>query len=152
MRPLIPLAAALIAPSLLLAGCDARSTSSMVVSRDAIVRLAAVPGGPAAGYFKMTASLDHVALASVTSPKAKRVEMHETMSSGSMSSMRPLDRVVIKEGEGIVFAPGGRHLMLFDVDPGLKAGDRIPLNFHFSRNGVASVSARVIGPGEEMPD
>lgn len=151
MRPLIPLAAALIAPAVLLAGCDTRSTGSMVVTRDAVVRLAAVPGGPAAGYFTMSASLDHVALASVTSPKAKRIEMHETMSSGSMSSMRPLARVDIRQGEEIIFAPGGRHLMLFDLDPGLKPGDRIPLDFHFSRNGVASVSARIVGPGDDMP-
>jgi copper(I)-binding protein len=152
MRPLIPLAAALIAPALLLAGCNARSTSSTVSIRNPVVRLPAAPGGPAAGYFTMFASTDHVALASISSPKADRIEMHETMSSGSMSSMRPLERIAVKNGEEIVFAPGGRHLMLFGVDPALKPGDHIPLVLHFSKSGVAAISARVVGPGEEVPD
>lgn len=151
MRPLIPLAAALIAPSILLAGCDARSTASTVVTRNATVRLPAVPGGPAAGYFTMSASLDHVALDSVSSPKAAKIEMHETMHKGSMSSMRPLQRIPVKDGEEIVFSPGGRHLMLFGVDAALKPGDYIPLVLHFATSGVAAVNARVIGPGEEVP-
>jgi copper(I)-binding protein len=152
MRPLIPLAAALIAPAILLASCDTRSTSSTVVTRDAFVRLGAAPGGPAAGYLTVSASPDHVALASISSPKADRIEMHETVSSGSMSSMRPLERVEVKDGEEIVFAPGGRHLMLFGVDPALKPGDRMPLTLHFAEKGVAAISARLIGPGEQVPD
>jgi copper(I)-binding protein len=152
MRPLIPLAAALIAPLVLLTSCNDRTAGSTVLTRNAVVRLAAVPGGPAAGYFTMFASLDHVALISVSSPRAARIEMHETMASGSMSSMRPLARIEIQKGTEIVFAPGGRHLMLFDVDPGLKAGDHIPLDFHFAKNGVASLNARVVAPGEEVPD
>lgn len=152
MRPLIPLAAALIAPSILLAACDSHSTASAVLTRNATVRLAAVPGGPSAGYFTVSASLDHVALESVSSPKAARIEMHETMHEGSMSSMRPLDRIPVRDGEEIVFAPGGRHLMLFGIDPALKPGDQIPLVLHFAKSGVAAVDARVIGPGEEVPD
>ena len=152
MRPLIPLAAALIAPSILLAACDSRPAASTVLTRNATVRLPAVPGGPAAGYFTVSASPDHVALTSVSSPKAARIEMHETMNVGSMSSMRPLDRIPIRDGEDIMFAPGGRHLMLFGLDPALKPGDKIPLNLRFAKNGVAAVSARVIGPGEEVPD
>jgi copper(I)-binding protein len=152
MRPLFPLAAALIAPALLLAGCNARSTSSTVSVRNPIVRLPATADGPAAGYFTMFASPNHVALESVTSPKAERIEMHETMRSGSMSSMRPLGQIAVKDGEEIVFAPGSRHLMLFGVDPALKPGDHIPLVLHFSKSGEAAVSARIVGPGEEVPD
>lgn len=151
MRPLIPLAAALIAPSLLLASCDTRSTSSTVAVRKPVIRLSAAPEGPAAGYLTLSASKDHVALVSVSSPKADRIEMHETMSSGSMTSMRPLARIDVRYGE-IVFAPGGRHLMLFGVDPTLKPGDHMPLVLQFSNKGVAAVNARVIGPGEEVPN
>ena len=68
-----------------------------------------------------------------------------------MASMRPLARIDVRYGE-IVFAPGGRHLMLFGVDPALKPGDQIPLVLHFSNKGVAAVSARVIGPGEDVPN
>jgi copper(I)-binding protein len=152
MRPLFRPAVALIAPAILLAGCNARTTSSEVSVRNPVVRLAAAPGAPAAGYFTMSASSDHVALESISSSKAERIEMHETMASGTMSSMRPLGRIPVKDREEIVFAPGGRHLMLFGVDPKLKSGDHIPLILHFSKGGVAKVSARVVAPGEEVPD
>ncbi len=151
MRPLFPLATALIAPALLLGACNGKSTSSTVSVRNPIVRLAAASNGPAAGYLTLSASKDHIALTAISSPKAAKVEMHETMSSGSMSSMRPLARIDVRYGE-IVFAPGGRHLMLFGVDPALKPGDHIPLVLQFSNGGVAAVSARVIGPGDEVPD
>jgi copper(I)-binding protein len=152
MRPLFPLAVALIAPVILLAGCEAPSNNSVVVSRNAVVRLAAVPGRPAAGYMTASASLDHVALVSVSSPKAERIEIHETMSSGSMSSMHAMERIEIKEGEEIILEPGGRHLMLFGVDPAVKPGDKMPLTLHFAKGGVASLSARVIAAGDEVPE
>ena len=152
MSPPIPLAAALIASALLLAGCDARSTSSSVWVSNPVVRLPAAAGGPGAGYLTMSASPDHVALVSISSPRAERIEIHETMASGSMTRMRPLERIELRNGEEIRFAPGGRHLMLFGVDPALKPGDHISLMLHFSANAGATVSARVIGPGEEVPD
>ncbi|MGZ8997307.1 MAG: copper chaperone PCu(A)C [Allosphingosinicella sp.] len=151
MSPLIPLATALIAPAILLAGCDGRSTGSTVAVRNPVIRLSAAPEGPAAGYLTLSASPDHVALVSVSSPKAAKIEMHETMSSGSMTSMRPLARIDVRYGE-IVFASGGRHLMLFGVDPAIKPGDEIPLVLQFSNKGVAAVNARVIGPGDEVPN
>ena len=59
--------------------------------------------------------------------------MHETMNMGSMSEMRPLERIPVRDGETLRFAPGGRHLMLFDIARDVAAGGRIDLVLHFER-------------------
>jgi copper(I)-binding protein len=147
MRPFVPLAAVLIG----LAGCNSHSTASEVSIRNPVVRLSPVAGQPAAGYLAVSATPDRGALTGVSSPGAARIEMHETMASGSMSTMRPTGPIDLKGGE-IVFAPGGRHLMLFGVNANLKPGDHADLILHFAKGDPVTASARVIGPGENPAD
>ena len=145
MRPSIPFLALLAA----LAGCDSGPKSSVTVE-DAWIRLAAVPGGPAAGYARVAASADRGALTGVSSPGAKRVELHETMTHGSMTGMRPTDRIEA-QGAEMVFAPGGRHLMLFDTEPALKPGGKADLVFHIEHGGPVTAPADVVAAGDEAP-
>jgi len=105
------------------------------------VRLAAVPGGPAAGYFEIDVTGDPGALVSVTSPQAGRIEMHETMAHGTMSRMRPLDRIPVRNGDRLVFAPGGRHLMIYDLVPAVHAGSAMTLVLHFERGPPVTLQA-----------
>lgn len=105
------------------------------------VRLAAVPGRPAAGYFELRIEGDRGALVDVTSLEAGRIEMHETMRAGHMTSMRPIARMPVRDGEMLRFAPGGRHLMLFDVDTAVRPGSRILLVLHFERGPAVSLDA-----------
>jgi len=137
--------------SIALAGCGSRQPASAVTVERAYVRLSAVPGQPAAGYATITASPDRGALAGLSSSQAGRIEMHETMSAGSMTSMRPVERIDIRAGEAVLFAPGGRHLMLFDVDRTLKPGDRADLSLHFAHGPPVIVKARVIAAGDDAP-
>jgi copper(I)-binding protein len=146
MHRLLPLLA-----SAALAGCGSGSTYSSVSISNPVVRLPAVAGRPAAGYATIAATADRVALVGVSSPSAGRVEMHETMRSGTMSKMRPIDRIDLVAEPEIAFAPGGRHLMLIDVDPRLKAGDRAQLTFRFAHGDPVSIRARVIGAGDDVP-
>jgi periplasmic copper chaperone A len=117
----------------------------------ASIRLPTVPGRPGVGYFDLDVEPEQAALRSVTSPQIGRIEMHETMFSGAMSGMRPLDRAAIDAGERLVFAPGGRHLMLFDVNPALRPGSRAILTFHFERGPDRILAASVRSPGEPEP-
>src|ERR1044072_5320685 len=103
MERLVPIAALL----LVLQGCNAEPTP--VTPPAPYVRLPAIPGRPAAGYFNLPAPDRDDILLSVTSPQVGRIEMHESMTNGTMSSMRPLDRVPVRAGEQLSFAPGGRH-------------------------------------------
>jgi hypothetical protein len=141
MRTTVPIMAALLA----LAACG-----DPVPSASATVRLAAVPGRPAAGYLTLPVAGDRGALVSVSSPQAARIEMHETMTHGSMSSMRPLARIAVRDGETLSFTPGGRHLMIFDLDRRIPAGGEVTLVFHFERGGEQSLSARVVPTGGDV--
>ena len=128
MRTPVPIMAALLA----LGGCG----DSDPIHRAAMtptVRLAAVPGRPAAGYFELRIEGDRGALVSVTSLQAGRIEMHETMSAGSMTSMRPIARIAVRDGDRLSFAPGGRHLMLFECRNGGSAGRADHAALHFER-------------------
>ena len=110
----------------------------------ATVRLPLVPGRPGVGYLMLPVMGDRGALVSVTSPRIGRIEMHESTTSGGMSSMRPLERIPVEDGQVVAFAPNGRHLMLFDMDPRLRAGDHIDLTFNFDVGGPQHVEATVV--------
>ena len=145
MTRAVPILAALTA----LAGCG-NSEPPAAPSPGATIRLAAVPGRPAAGYLSLPIRGDRRALLSVTSPQAGRIEMHETMNSGNMSSMRPLERLPVRDGEILAFTPGGRHLMLFDLDRRVPAGGRVTLVFRFERGGAETLSATVVPTGGDV--
>jgi periplasmic copper chaperone A len=139
----------MIGALLLLQGCN-QASAPAPPQPSATVRLAAVPGRPAAGYFELRVQGDRGALLSVTSPQAGRMELHETMDMGNMSTMRPLDRVPVRDGETLRFAPGGRHLMIYDLAPNLAAGGRIDLVLHFERGDPVTLAATLVPAGGEI--
>ena len=143
MKRLVPIAAALLA----LAACGGAGPAPPP-GPAATVRLAAVPGRPAAGYFQLAIQGDRGALVSVTSPRAGRIEMHETMNMANMSTMRALSSIPVRDGEILSFTPGGRHLMLYDLGPGAAAGGRIDLVLHFERGDPVTLSAAVVAAGD----
>ncbi len=50
-----------------------------------------------------------------------RVEMHETTHEDGMVRMRPLQSLNVAPKATVSLAPGGKHLMLFGLDPTLSA-------------------------------
>src|ERR1051325_2759457 len=142
MKALVTIAAALLA----LAACG-RSGEELDVLPAPAVRLAAIPGRPAAGYLALLIHGDRGALVSVTSPQAARIEMHETMSAATMTSMRPLARIPVHDGDTLTFSPGGQHLMLFGLAPSVRPGPRIALILHFERGQAERLTAAVEAAG-----
>src|SRR3546814_13502358 len=88
----------------------------------------------------------------VTSPSPGRLEMHESMSDGGMSSRRQIETVPFEAGEPLMFEPGGKHLMLFSLDPTVKPGHTLALTFAFSRAQPVTVQAQVIAAGDPAPE
>lgn len=128
----------------LLAGCGKPAALS---ADHAWVRLAAVPDRPAAAYVTLHGGAADAQLVAAASPAALRAEMHESMAGG----MRPLTAVPLPAGASIAFAPGGRHIMLFDVDPRVRPGTTVPLTLRFADGRVLTVRAETRGPADPPP-
>ena len=138
--------ATILTACLVLASCGSPSGPQVTV-KDARVTLPAVKGRPGAGYFTAEAAALPEAIVAVTAPPPTRIEMHESMRSGNMASMQAIPSAGFASGETLTFQPGGKHLMLFDIDPAVKPGDTLPLTFRFAKAPPVTVQAEVLGPG-----
>lgn len=90
---------------------------------------------PSAGYFVVHGGETPVELRGVTTDRALRVEMHESMENGGKMTMQPIDKVSVPAKTQVAFAPGGKHLMLWGINPEAVAQGKVPLTFLFSNGG-----------------
>ena len=144
MRALPVLAAVTI---LMLTSC---APDPVLRVNEAYVRLAATPKSPAAGYFTIIGGPKADRLLDVSSPVVIRTEIHESMMSGAMMSMKPIDGGVEVPAGGVVeFKPGGKHVMMFNVNPGILPPRTLPMNFTFASGERITVDAKVLRAGDE---
>jgi periplasmic copper chaperone A len=149
MRPAFPiLLLPILAAMPALAGCDRAPPEPRVTVEHAVVTLPALPGRPGAAYFTLRTNNDPTRLIGVGSSRIGRIELHETASAGGVATMRPLEHAVFAPDEPLVFAPGGRHAMLFDIDEALRPGDTIRLTFTFDPAPPVTAEAEVRAPGD----
>lgn len=127
-----------------LAGCEQVELGAS----DASVRLPAVSGRPGAAYFTIKGGSEATSLLSVSTPAAIRTELHEMKHEGGMMTMIPLKDVAIPAGQAVAFAPGGKHVMLFDIAPTVRAGSSIPLRLAFANGKTVEVQAAVKAAGD----
>ncbi|MDB5714301.1 MAG: hypothetical protein JWO15_1698 [Sphingomonadales bacterium] len=133
--------------ALALSGCKEKPVLNVT---DASVRLPAVPRGPAAAYFTVHGGPVADRLIEVTSENAIRAEMHESMASGGMASMKPITSgVVIPAKATVAFESGGKHVMFFDVNPALQPPRTMPMTFIFASGNRIVANATLIRPGEQ---
>ena len=145
--------AALVPMSVLpmaLSGCS--TTPKQAYVDHAWVRLGAVSGRPAAAYFTIHGGPEPRTLIAVTTDVAVNSEMHETIDKGGTAEMEALHDVSVPKDQTVVFAPAGRHVMLFDMNAGIKAGGSITLTFTFSNGERILKDAPVIGAGDPVPE
>ena len=134
--------------TMVLAGALAGCGKPAALTVDAAwVRLPAVPGRPAAAYFTLHGGAADATLIAVASDRARRAELHESMAGG----MRPLAAVGVPAGAAVRFAPGGRHVMLFDLDPRLSAGAATTLRLTFADGRSLAVPARTVAAADPAP-
>lgn len=81
-------------------------------------------------------------LRGASSPKAARVEIHETeMTDEGVMKMRPLgDGLAIPAGESVTLKPGGTHIMVMGLDGALAKGASLPLTLDFEKAGAVEIS------------
>ena len=131
----------------LLAGCNAKQDAPVT---DATVRLPAVKGNPGAAYFTLHGGEKNRTLVKITSPAVGSAEMHDMTMENGMAMMAPITGgLPVPKGATVSFQSGGKHVMLFDMKPDLKAGDTIKLTFEFADGSKESAKAKAVAPGGE---
>lgn len=117
----------------------------------AYIRLSPNPQSPSAGYFTVHGGPEPVTLRDVVTEAAVRVEMHDSRMHQGMMTMKPIDSVDVPAKAIVRFEPGGRHLMLWNVNPAVAATGKVPLTFLFSNGDRILVDAAVQKVGEAPP-
>ena len=83
---------------------------------------------------------------------AGKIEVHEMAVNNGLMTMRPLDTgLTIEPGQTVKLAPGGYHLMMFDLKGPLKQGEAVPITLKFEKAGEVKVSLAVQGIGAQAP-
>jgi copper(I)-binding protein len=83
---------------------------------------------------------------------ASKIEVHEMAMKDGVMTMRPLDNgLTIDPGKTVKLAPGGYHLMMFDLKNPLKQGETVPVTLKFEKAGEVKVSLAVQGVGAQAP-
>jgi copper(I)-binding protein len=115
----------------------------------------ATPGGAKIGSGYLTIENKGAApdrLTGVSAEIAGKVEVHEMAMNNGVMTMRPLDSgLTIDPGKTVKLAPGGYHLMMFDLKAPLKQGDKVPVTLEFEKAGKVKLSLDVQGIGAQGP-
>ena len=68
-----------------------------------------------------------------------------------MMEMRPLGQLAVPARADTVFKPGGRHVMLFDLNPAIKPPRAVPLLLTFANGQRITINATTVGAGDPAP-
>ena len=133
MKPFAILA--LAATALTLTGCGENLVGAKplnVVSGHIV--MGATPDRPAVGYFRVQGGPQPVQLVAVTADLAQRVEMHESVKENGVVTMKPLLRADVTAKGELVFKQGGKHLMIWNINPAAVRAGKLPMAFVFTNN------------------
>jgi periplasmic copper chaperone A len=128
---------------------NACSTKPAEGVTDAVVKLPAVTGNPGAAYFTLNGGAADNRLMEVTSPHVVKIELHDNMMAGTMMKMTPIESgVAVPAGGKVAFKPGGKHAMLFDLNPKILPGTKMKLTFTYANGRKIEVDADVKAAGD----
>jgi copper(I)-binding protein len=154
MKPNSLIALIPVAALTLLAGCSnepATGNDPTVTVAVADVMCRPTPNGRqmTGCYVTLTASADD-RLVSVSSPRAGRVEIHESKMENGMMMMTELRQgMPLPAGQTVELQPGGNHIMLLGVAEPMVAGQTVPLTLTFEKAAPVEVQAPVATPPAE---
>lgn len=82
-------------------------------------------------------------LIGASTPVAGRSELHTHVKDGDIMRMRKVEAIEVKSKAAATLAPGGLHLMLFDLRVPLKEGDQFQLTLKFEKSGEITAQVAV---------
>lgn len=131
----------------LLAGLFMTNTSQ--ASDNIIISEAWSPEAPPvakvmAGYLKLeNKSHKEILVTEISSPQFKTIEIHRTVHENGMAKMLWQPHIHVPAGKVIKLETGGKHLMMFNPQRWLRAGERITLHITLSNNTQQTIHAIV---------
>jgi hypothetical protein len=90
-------------------------------------------------------------LTAVSSPVAKKAELHTMSTEGGVMRMRPLAAIDIPAGQTVTLSPGGMHIMLLGLTQPLHQGQSFPLTLSFDQAGPRQVTVAIEKAGARGP-
>jgi copper(I)-binding protein len=90
-------------------------------------------------------------LVAVSTPAAKKAELHTMSMQGMVMKMRPLAGLDIPAGQPVTLKPGGEHIMLMGLEHPLREGQSFPLTLDFAKAGPRTVTVIVENAGATGP-
>lgn len=141
-------AAALAVSALSLAACsggadeaapaEEANPTGLAVSNARLI-LPPVAGNPAAIYFDLKNEGNRpVAVRRADVADAKSASMHDMMEYNREMTMADMGPLTVPVGETVKFEPGGKHVMVFEPSPELKAGGKTELTLTVAGGDKAS--------------
>lgn len=104
------------------------------------------PGQKVGAAYMTLQSPEDTTLVKVESPAAGTIEIHSMSMNDGVMKMRMLENMPLKANESVKLAPGGFHLMLFDLEKPLTAGETVPFTLHFKDNAGKTSSVQADAP------
>jgi copper(I)-binding protein len=112
--------------------------TNTVVIQDAWAR-ATHPGQKVGAVYMTLTSAQDTTLVKIESDVTESVEIHSMSMQNGVMKMRMLDKLSLASEKPYKLAPGGYHLMLFDLKKPLLEGEQLNLILHFTdKHNVAS--------------
>lgn len=109
---------------------NAVTIKALVSIKDAWVRQTNAGQEVGAAYMTLSSTQD-ATLVGVESDVSKSVEIHSMTMQNGVMKMRMLDSLPLRAGKPYKLAPGGFHLMLFDLKKPLTVGEQVNFVLHF---------------------
>lgn len=107
----------------------------------------ATQGGTAAVYLILRGGPEDDRLLSVNTPWANKTSLHDTLvDEKGVVRMTPIKSLLISAHSELMFAPGGRHIMLSGLRRDLRRGTMFPVNLIFEKAGTVRAMVEVRGP------
>lgn len=97
---------------------------------DAWVRASNPGQSVGAAYLTLTSPQD-VTLVYIETERAESVEMHSMTMQNGVMKMRSMEALSVPAGKPVKLAPGGLHLMLFELPTPFKAGEQVKFRLCF---------------------
>ena len=139
MTKVIKLFACVISLALLLTACE---VNNRVAIMDAWAR-ASAPGQTVGAAYMTFMSADDSTFIRAETPVASSVEIHSMTMNDGVMKMRMLPELPLKAGIEEKLAPGGFHLMLFDLKKPLLVGEKLDLTLTF-RDATGKVTQQMV--------